>query len=110
MRLAGSLEVVSAWRIRKPVLEAGRSGFGQVVFDMGRVTLIDVAGFGAIEGVSEELARMGGRVVLRTPSDAVNRLVHSLARSGGRLAIRWEEGEAENLLQLPASGRTLSRW
>ncbi len=52
-----------------------RDAHETIILDMGEVTHMDSAGFGALLRVCRELRHQGGRLVLRRPSPHVQRML-----------------------------------
>jgi len=73
--VSGELDAASAERLRGVVTQAIGRATGRVVVDLGAVEFIDAAGVGALIAGQHEASRAGCRMVLRTPSPRVRRIL-----------------------------------
>lgn len=74
--VAGDLDTAGAAPLREFVAALGSaSGGGEVVIDLSALSFIDSTGIQALLQGESDLARRGGRLVLRDPPEAITRLL-----------------------------------
>jgi anti-anti-sigma factor len=74
--LAGELDPHSADSLAETLHELGSDdGMRRVVLDLSGVSFIDSSGLRVLLSADEELAAGGAKLVLRSPSEAVHRLL-----------------------------------
>lgn len=71
--VAGELDIVSCDQLRQSVEEIDATK--HLVLDLSEVTFLDAAGLRCLWEVRERAARVGKSVVLRSPSNAVLRVL-----------------------------------
>jgi anti-anti-sigma factor len=75
LAVSGELDLASAPELRRRVSAELASGTARVELDLGGVEFVDAAGLRALVELSEAAAAAGTRLVVRTPSPSVCRLV-----------------------------------
>jgi anti-anti-sigma factor len=75
LAVAGRLDVHTAADVRLALLDALADGAGDLVLDVAAVYAVDATGLGVLVGAHRRAGRLGRRLVLRDPSDALQRVL-----------------------------------
>jgi anti-anti-sigma factor len=75
VRVTGEIDVVTAPVLQRHLDSAIASGRPTIVIDLSGTTFLDARGVGALVGARTQVARNGGRLVLRRPPALVRRVL-----------------------------------
>jgi anti-sigma B factor antagonist len=73
--LAGEIDISTSGRVREALLAISQSGENKVVVDMTNVTFMDSTGLAALVGSLKRFRTMNGKMVLRSPTPAVQKVL-----------------------------------
>jgi anti-anti-sigma factor len=80
--VAGELDVASSPELERELLAVLNGGVSEVVVDASGLGFVDASGIGALVRAAEAARRSGGRLVLRRPSEAAQRVLDLLHLDG----------------------------
>jgi len=91
VRLSGEVDMATSAAVKSSLADLAEGGHLAVVVDLSEVTFIDSSGLHVLLDAQRRLSKSGGKVVLRKPAPAVDRI---LQISGLCDVFPMEEGTA----------------
>ncbi len=82
LSIAGEVDLATSPEFRRALFDALDAGASELTLDMAHVEFIDATGIGALVSAANRARRTGGRIILRSPSPAVRRVLGAVDLDG----------------------------
>ena len=82
LSIAGEVDLATCPDLRRALSDAMDAGARELILDMAAVGLIDATGIGVLVSASNRARQAGGGITLRSPSEAVRRVLGAVDLDG----------------------------
>ncbi len=82
LSITGDVDLATSPALRQALFDAMDAGASELIVDIAQVELIDATGIGALVSAANRARGVGGRIILRSPSPAVRRVLGAVDLDG----------------------------